>query len=276
MTKYDPLIKKCRLCNSVNIFKFHQAENGSQIYKCSHCKVQFMNPQYSDEYLTDLYSSYIRDETQLEEKLVKSHSYCLQLIQECAFVKGKLLDIGSGNGYLIKIAKQRGWDPTGHEINCDSAETLHVKTGIRILCGEIYNLNIEERFDAISMLHVIEHLKNPEKYIEKIFSVLNKKGVLFLALPNIQSPSSLFKLILEKTKLKTKNVAAYYDTGHHLWYFSPHTIRSFLEENGFKIIRIYSGENINLNRNKFFNVIDEKILSKVLWHSSMGVIARKL
>jgi len=275
MTKYDPLIKECRLCGSLNIRRFHQAENGSQIYKCQRCKIQFMNPQYSDTYLTNLYSSYIRDETHLEEELMKSHSYCLQLIQECAAVKGKLLDIGSGNGYLIKIAKDKGWIPTGHEINCDSANTLQLKTGIKILCGEFSNLIIEERFDAVSMLHVIEHLKDPEKYVEKISSLLNKGGIFFLTLPNIQSLSSLFKLFLEKIKLRKKNIAAYYDTGHHLWYFSPYSIRTFLERNGFEIIKIYSGENVNLNRNEFFNLIDEKIFSKLFWHSSMGVIARK-
>jgi 2-polyprenyl-3-methyl-5-hydroxy-6-metoxy-1,4-benzoquinol methylase len=207
--------------------------------------------------------------------MIKSHSYCLSLVEECIPGKGKLIDVGSGNGYLIKIAKDRGWKTTGQEIDCTHAKVLSKKTGINILCGEFSDIEIDEKFDAVTMLHVLEHLKQPEKHIKKVNYVLNANGIVFIALPNIQSLSSLFKLFLEKMKLKKKNVAAYYDTGHHLWYFSPFTIRRFLERNGFEILRIYSGDNINLDRSALLNYIDEKILSKLLWHSSMGVIARK-
>jgi len=276
MTKYDPEIERCRICGSYNIYQFHKSDNGNKIYKCGNCKIQFMNPQYTDWHLSNYYSTYIRDESNIEEQLIQSHSYCLSLIEKCLPTKGKLLDLGSGNGYLIKLAKGRGWNPTGHEIDCNSASVLRKKTGINILCGEIFNLNIEEEFDAVSMLHVLEHLKRPEKYLKKISGVLKKNGILFITLPNIQSRSSLFKLFLEKAKLKTKNVAAYYDTDHHLWYYSPFSIRYFLEKQGFQIIRMYSGDNIKLSRSKLVNLIDEKIFSKIFWHSSMGVIARKL
>lgn len=276
MIKYDPVLEKCKICGSYNIFKFHEACTGAQIFKCGNCRIQFMNPQYTDIFLANYYSSYIRDETHLEQKLIKSHTYCLSIIEGYIPSKGNLLDVGSGNGYLIKAAKDRGWQTTGHEINCLSANILSTKTGIRILCGELFDIDLEEKYDAVTMLHVLEHLKEPEKYIQKINGHLKKNGIFFIALPNIQSRSSLFKLFLEKMKLKKKNVAAYYDTEHHLLYFSPFTIRKFLKKNGFEIIRIYSGENINLNRSSLINLIDEKVLSKLLWHSSMSVISRKL
>ncbi len=235
-----------------------------------------MNPQYTNEYLANYYSTYIRDESHIAEELRKAHTYCLSLVEKCKPEKGKLLDIGSGNGFLINIARDRGWEPIGHEIDCNSAKEVEKKVNIKMLCGEFSDLNIEEKFDAITMLHVLEHLKQPEKHIQKVSLVMNKGGILFIALPNIHSRSALFKLFLEKIKLKRKNIAAYYDTEHHLFYFSPYSIRNFLEKNGFEIVRIYSGDNIDLSRNAFLNLLDEKILSKLFWHSSMGVIARKL
>jgi SAM-dependent methyltransferase len=275
MQKYDPVKLNCEFCGSQNIYKYHTADNGTQIFKCGNCKIQFMNPQYTDEHLSNYYSTYIRDESKIEDELIKSHTYCLSLVEAFLPKRGNLLEIGSGNGYLLTVAKERGWIPLGHEIDCESAGKVSVKIGMKILCGEFTALEINNKFDAVIMLHVLEHLKDPVKHIKKINSVLKNSGILFIALPNIQSRSGLFKFGLEKLKIKRRNVAAYYDTDHHLWYYTPFTIRKFLEMSGFEIIRIYSGENINLKRGKFVNHLAEKFFSKIFWHSSMGVIARK-
>ncbi len=275
MNKFDSLKEKCDLCGSEKIYQYHRADNGAQIYKCSNCKIQFLNPQYTDEHLSNYYSTYIRDESKIEDELIKAQTYCLSLVEAFLPKRGSLLEIGSGNGYLLRIAKERGWHPLGHEIDCESAKKVSEKIGMEMLCGEFTALEINYKFDAVMMLHVLEHLKDPVKHIKKINSLLKNSGILFIALPNIQSRSGLFKFGLEKLKIKKKNVAAYYDTGHHLWYYTPFTIRKFLEMSGFEIIRIYSGEKINLKRGKFVNYLAEKIFSKIFWHSSMGVIARK-
>ena len=275
MNKFDPSKKKCDFCGSDKIIRYHETDDGVQIYKCCSCKIQFMNPQYSDGHLTNYYSTYIRDESKIENELIKAQTYCLSLVEAFLPKKGSLLEIGSGNGYLLKVAKERGWMPLGHEIDCKSARKVSTKIGMEILCGEFTALEINDKFDAVMMLHVLEHLKDPVKHIKKINFVLRSDGILFLALPNIQSRSGLFKLGLEKLKIKKRNVAAYYDTSHHLWYYTPFTIRKLLEMNGFEIIRIYSGDKINLKRGKFVNYLAEKIFSKIFWHSSMGVIARK-
>jgi 2-polyprenyl-3-methyl-5-hydroxy-6-metoxy-1,4-benzoquinol methylase len=275
MQKYDPVKTYCEFCGSQNIYKYHVADNGTQIFKCRNCKVQFMNPQYTDKHLANYYSTYIRDESKIEDELIKSHTYCLSLVEAFLPKRGNLLEIGSGHGYLLKVAEKRGWIPLGHEIDCESARKISAKIGMKMLCGEFTALEINNKFDAVIMLHVLEHLKDPVKHIKKINSVLNNSGILFIALPNIQSRSGLFKFGLEKLKIKRRNVAAYYDTDHHLWYYTPFTIRKFLEMSGFEIIRIYSGEKINLKRGKFVNYLAEQFFSKIFWHSSMGVIARK-
>lgn len=275
MQKYEEVRTSCEFCGSHKIFKYHEADNGSQIFKCGNCKIQFMNPQYTAEYLADYYSTYIRDESKIEDELIKAQTYCLSLVENYLPEKGKLLEIGSGNGYLLRAAKERGWRPTGHEIDCESAQKVSEKIGMEILCGDFTELEINEKFEAVMMLHVLEHFKDPVSHLKKINSVIKKGGILFIALPNIQSRSGLVKFALEKLKIKRKNVAAYYDTDHHLWYYTPFTIRKFLEKNGFEILRIYSGDDINLNRGEFANRIAEKIFSKILWHSSMGVISRK-
>lgn len=276
MKKYDPVKLKCEICNSSDIYKFHEASNGSQIFKCRNCKMQFLNPQYTDQYLEEYYASYTEDQSNLDEKLFKSHSYCLTIIEYFNNSKGKLFDIGSGNGHLLSAAKKGGWQPEGYDVDCKTVEKVSQRIGLKIYCGNFVNIELpKENYDAVTMLHVIEHLKKPIDYLKIVESILKKGGILFIALPNIQSRSGLLKLLLEKIKLKRKNVAAYYDTQHHLWFFTPYTIRFVLEKNGFEVKIIYSGKYSFNKQSKLKQYFSEKILSKITWKSSMALVATK-
>ena len=42
----------------------------------------------------------------------------------------------------------------------------------------------EKSFDIIFSLHVLEHTRNPSKYLEELFRVLAPEGIIFLDLPN--------------------------------------------------------------------------------------------
>ena len=41
-----------------------------------------------------------------------------------------------------------------------------------------------ELFDIVSLWHVLEHLPQPNKIIEKIYDLLSSEGVLVIAVPN--------------------------------------------------------------------------------------------
>ena len=276
MKKFDPIIPKCKICGSNKLFKFHFTSDELIIYKCQNCRVQFLNPQYSNEYLEQLYSKYTIDQSGNNESLYRSHNDCLIMIEKFSKNKNNLFDIGSGNGHLISLAKKRGWDPIGYDVDCTTVSKIKSKLGIEILCGDFLNLNIPaEKYEVVTMLHVIEHLKEPILYLNKVKEILVPEGVLFLALPNIHSRSANLKLILEKLKIKRKNIGAYYDTGHHLWYFTPKTIRHILEKNGFNVKLIYSGSSSSVYQSKFKRTLSEKIISNIFWPSNMALIAIK-
>ena len=276
MNKYDPYLETCLICSSKNIFKFHESSDGSQIYKCRDCKIQFMNPQCSDEFLNNLYANYTKDEPSSFEGLSQSHLDCLLMIEKFCPSKGALLDIGSGNGNLISLAQKRGWISTGYDVDCETVRKISAKINVKMYCGKFEELNLEENsYDVITMLHVIEHLKNPIVYLDVIKKVLKQNGILFIALPNIQSRSGIVKLFLEKLYIKRKNVAAHYDTSHHLWYYTPMTIRNTLNAHGFNVNLIYSGRKAELHHNRLQRGITEKIISKIAWPSNMALIAVK-
>ena len=276
MNKYDPYLEKCLICSSKDIYKFHESSDGEQIYKCRNCKIQFMNPQCSDEFLNNLYANYTKDEPSVFEGLIQSHLDCLLMIEKFYPSKGALLDIGSGNGNLISLAQKRGWVSTGYDVDCETVRKISAKINVKMYCGKFEEIKLDENsFDVITMLHVIEHLKSPIVYLDVIKKVLKQNGILFVALPNIQARSGIVKLFLEKIHVKRNNVAAHYDTSHHLWYYTPQTIRNTLEAHGFNVNLIYSGRKAELPNNMVQREITERIISKIAWPSNMALIAVK-
>lgn len=99
---------------------------------------------------------------------------------------GKLLDIGCGNGEFLRFADKAGWRVTG--VDFDESAVAEAKLGdFDVRLGGIEVIGGEEKFDFISLSHVIEHVYNPEELIHTCYSLLNEGGTLWLETPNIDS-----------------------------------------------------------------------------------------
>lgn len=276
MKKYDEKFDKCKICGSGDIRPYHKDFNDNEIFKCYNCKVQFMNPQYTDEYLSEYYSQYTKEEPQWDEPLSYGHNYYLTLIEKYYPKKGNLLDIGSGKGHLIKEAKKRGWDPCGYDVDCTSVEYFSKKHNIKILCGDFEKIEWEYKiFDMVSMHHVFEHLKTPISYLEIIDRILVKDGILFFVLPNIKSLSSRLKFRLEKIGLRKNNIGKYYDTSHHLFYYEPSTLKNILLKRGYNILHLRSGHKVRPNQSTQTRYFLRNFSEKIAWKSTFLIIAQK-
>lgn len=276
MKKYDDKFLRCKLCGSENIQKYHKDFIDNEIYICNVCKVQFMNPQYTDEYLSNYYSTYTKEEPKWDEPLSYGHNFYLELIEKYITRKGTLLDIGCGKGHLLMQAKKRGWDCFGYEVDCDTVDYFSKKLDVKMFCGEFEKINWHTNsFDVISMHHVFEHLKNPLTYLNIINSLLVKEGILFIVLPNIRSLSAIFKFRLEKLKIRKKNIAKYYDTSHHLFYYQPETLSNLLIKHGYKILHLRNGHKVRPNQTKLKRYLLRNFIEKIPWMSSFLIIAKK-
>ncbi len=277
MKKFDKPKYNCNICGSKEIFLYHKDHNNRSIYKCKSCKIQFLNPQYSDEYLSNFYSKYTKDEPEWDEPLEKCHNYYLSIIEKYSIIRGKLLDIGCGKGHLLSAAKARGWSVEGYDVDSFSAEKIGSKIGVKIHCGDFTKINwCPKKYDVITMHQVIEHLKDPIQYLPIIAAALKDYGILFIALPNINSFSSVTKLALEKAKLKRKRVGAYYDAGHHLFYYTPKTLKFLLARFGFEAIYFRSGYKVRPKQLKLERFLRRNIIERVMWESTFMAITKKI
>ena len=142
--------------------------------------------------------------------------------------KGRLLDIGSGLGYFLKVAQNCGWDVTGLEPQRSAALFCRQQLGINVHIGTIKNHNLlAESYDVVTLWDVWEHVHDPLNFLHSCISLLSPGGLLVVAIPNASGlPALIFKGDWRYV-MKT-----------HLNYFSlPYITRTFSNQ-GLKIERI--------------------------------------
>lgn len=174
------------------------------------------------------YISHSDDSNSLLEKiyqLVKKYTLNkkVQLINHYTNQEKKLLDIGCGTGEFLIHAKNKNWKTVGVELN-DQARQKASNKKIDTF-KSLDNLN-NQKFDVITLWHVLEHLPNLEDQILKIKSLLEKNGTLIIAVPNYKSYDAKYY----------KQYWAAYDTPRHLWHFSQKAIKTIFAEKNFIVI----------------------------------------
>ncbi|MDT8453121.1 MAG: class I SAM-dependent methyltransferase [Gammaproteobacteria bacterium] len=274
--EFDEKIKKCIICNSDDIKDYLKDFRGINISRCGLCGFQFMNPQYTDNYLTEYYSQYTNDENfdYWNNALLYGHNFYLSLIEK--HVKpGKILDIGCGNGHLLEAAMQRGWVAHGYDVDKVSTQKVGNRLGISTEYGNFFSMRADQKYDLITMHQVLEHLKDPNKYLERIHSVLNDDGCLFVAVPNIDSFSSRLKRFMEKIGMRKRNIGKYYDTNHHVLYFNTKTLKRLLESHGFRIVYQRNCHSTKPGQSRLKRFIMRNITDHLFSKSAFLVIAKK-
>ncbi|TDT46305.1 methyltransferase family protein [Maribacter spongiicola] len=147
----------------------------------------------------------------------------VKLINEYTTDDKNLLDIGCGTGEFLINAKNKNWKTVGVELN-DSARKKAVDKELEIY-KSLDDLN-SKKFDVITLWHVLEHLPDLDKQINKITSLLNKNGTLIIAVPNYKSYDAQYY----------KEFWAAYDTPRHIWHFSQKAIRSIFKNKKIEVV----------------------------------------
>lgn len=98
-----------------------------------------------------------------------------------------VLDVGSGHGeYPTEMAKFFG-KVTGIEPLEDvykGAIRQNSKKNLKLFNSKIEDFKSEQKYDLVTHLTVFEHMSTPKKGFDRIFSLLNKNGVIYLTAPN--------------------------------------------------------------------------------------------
>ena len=110
----------------------------------------------------------------------------------------KLLDVGCGGGLIAEPmtrlgAKVTGIDASEKNINVAKFHAEQMDLKINYLATTPENLN--EQFDVILCLEIIEHVADVDLFIQSCAKLLKKNGIIFFATLNRTAKSFLFAIV---------------------------------------------------------------------------------
>ena len=132
---------------------------------------------------------------------------------------GRLLDVGCGNGALLRAFSEAvsGWQLSGFEIDDKHRVTVEDIPGVEAFyTGEIGD--IPGQFDVIFMVHVLEHIPEPVNFIKRIKQKLKAGGLLIIEVPNLAA--NPFDLLI----------------ADHCTHFTKQTLSEAMEMAGFRVV----------------------------------------
>jgi SAM-dependent methyltransferase len=94
------------------------------------------------------------------------------------------LDVGCGEGLLVKIALNRNIKIAG----IDVIES----TDQQIIQADITSFPFKKQYDCISFYHVLEHLKTPQKVLADMKQYLHQNGLVVIEVPTIGNLTHYF------------------------------------------------------------------------------------
>jgi SAM-dependent methyltransferase len=102
---------------------------------------------------------------------------------------GTLVDIGAGPGGFSAAAKREGFDVTAIEMDRHCCEYMQSELGVHAICSDepVERLRELAPVRAISLWHVLEHLRDPAEMLATAAERLQPGGVLALGVPNPRS-----------------------------------------------------------------------------------------
>jgi 2-polyprenyl-3-methyl-5-hydroxy-6-metoxy-1,4-benzoquinol methylase len=157
--------------------------------------------------------------------------------------KGRLLEIGCAMGTTLNDFRERGWQVIGVEPEKWTAEIARSRYGLEVISAPYQEAGLpSESFDAIVMLHVIEHVSDPFGSLRDVAKLLRPDGYLVLETPRYDTLT--FRILRGRERSVIPQ---------HLHYFTRKSLATISQDAGFRVVRVETvGRTVTLDRLCFY------------------------
>jgi len=212
---YGETLRKCATCS-------HVAAN-------MHVDKHLLEMIYRQNYFTgEEYMDYVKDKLILQRNFARR---LRSLSSVTTFRKGqRALEIGCAYGFFgeVLLGTFPFLDYLGFDVVTEACEYARKQIGLNVKCIDFLELPNAPQCAHVFMWDVIEHLNEPQRYIEKISETLEKGGKIYITTGDISAV--LPRLQKEKWRM--------IHPPSHLHYFSRETLSRLLQRFGLKVVRV--------------------------------------
>ncbi len=135
----------------------------------------------------------------------------------------RVLEIGCGRGYLLRLMAEAGADVLGIEPGVGLRE--HWRRNAVDVVGDVFpSSQVEGHFDLIVAYGVLEHIEQPDDFVAAVGAQLAPGGQAILSVPNCD------------TFLKHGDPAMF--VHEHFSYFGLESLRAFLDTNDLEVLSL--------------------------------------
>ena len=140
--------------------------------------------------------------------------------------RGRLLDVGCGNGTFLAKMRTLGWNVEGVEPDENSARIATEVLGLRVSVSTVEQAEfLPNCFDCVTAHQTIEHMYEPVEFLKKSFHILKPGGKLVVTTPS--TPSLGHRMF--------RRCWRGLEPPRHLYLFSPKALRICAQRVGFRV-----------------------------------------
>lgn len=162
-----PALRDSRMLMGI-LFRAIMKNDKHKLYMEFKEKIPFLTEEGINEYYYKLNDTFISRPTDCNRQ-------CIERI--IGGVKGSILDIASGRGYLISEIKK--YNLGARCVGCDIIQPKDGRNDVEWVVGSITNLPFEnDSFDTVISTHTLEHIKDVDKAVSEIKRVCRKKLIV--------------------------------------------------------------------------------------------------
>jgi len=205
-----------------------------RIVRCNKCGLVYSNPILPYGKIKKLYKKSLFTYSQQTSNIIET--YYTYLKKALPFLKSResFLEIGCGNGFLLKKVKDHGFKEVyGIEPSKDAVQKSDKKIRINII-NDIFKPGIfqKNKFDMIAFFQVFDHVFDPNQFLKECHRIL-KPGGIALAI-NHDVDSFMPRLFREKCPI--------FDI-EHIYLFNKKTMQLIFKKHGFKVLEVFGVKN---------------------------------
>ena len=203
---------KCFICEKTSDIAVYK-ENGFESRKCPECGLLYCNPLPQDGQV-DLERDFH------EETFYKMPAkYKAKWLARNTGLKRSLLEIGAGNGHLLKEFADCGYEVSGLEPSRERIQNIRNAYNIKAYHGalETYDFKLE-KFDVIFHVDLLAHFPDPFYAVEKMKSIVEDDGLIGFEVGIIGGISRFWYRFFT------------FGLPQHRWLYSEKSLEKFLQQ----------------------------------------------